>query len=449
MSEDQLKKFYFKILKLLQSKEAGNKISPNKVVEIFRECSNQNTISDLLVKLGLHDVHALVESLRGQDVRTFSTEDIPVESLVIEYLQAIFPILENQLKQTEHHTLPISVRNFLQSLHQQLKLCQDMVSGLQKKDFFPIMNALMEAYPHQNPTLKQTILTTLKKVGKPVVLALVYSLFQNRSSQHKDLPELLREMGSLSIPALCVALQYPEEPVRYSAAEVLEKMRTLESVPSFVESLQDQSWRIRKLAAYSLGELGDDRAINGLVQCLHDKNATVRLEATRSLGKLGNPSILPSLLPLLQDSDWEIRREAVETMASFGKAASAYLAKGLENDSLVVRKISARILAEIGTVEAVPALMKAISDKDISVRERVVIALGRIQGEDALVTLMKALEDKAPLVRFAAVQVIVNVGSRSTLHLLNRALKDSEAIIRQRANLAIQEILKREDKPRL
>lgn len=443
MSKNISKKFYTKILKLLQSKKYSNLgVKQNK--EILESIHKSKDFSDVLVKLGLNDIHAFIEALKG-GVNNLVTEEINPEPILFDYIELSTPILGNYLKKIEQSSIPRPAREALNILIQQNQILQIMISGVRANNFFPIMDCLIKSYPKQTPELRQLTATTLKKVGHPVVLALIQSLYHEDDSSHSDLPELLKEMGYLAIPALIIALNFPEENVRFGAAGVLMRMKAKEAVPALMESLQDPSWKVRQASAEALGELSVLRSTSALIPALRDKHAAVRLSVARALGKIKGDKVLDALLELLEDPSWEIRKEAVESIAKFGPQASGALAKALGNDSLAVRKIASRILADIGTEEAVPALMKAIYDKDISVRERAVIALGRIQKEDSVVTLMYALEDKAPLVRFAAVQVLINVGTRATLHLLTKARKDSEPVIKQRADVAIQTILKREE----
>lgn len=445
MSEVILKKFYTKILRLLQSKQAGGMNEGQiKSLKAFKDSADKGEMSEVLLQLGLHDIHAFIEALQGHGQQALDVNQVVPDKIVLDYFESILPIVEDQLHDIENVSLPPHTKKLLRNIIQHTQLLQQMFIGVQQKDFVPIMQIMINAYPKQTPAIKKQIAATLKQVGRPVVLALVHSLFRD-GGQHSELPELLREMGYLAVPALIVALYYPEEKVRYAAAEVLKKMKAREAVPSLIETLQDPSWRVRKIAAETLGEIKAPRAVSALIKSLEDKHASVRLATVRALGNLRSPQALRALIKVLEDPSWEVRRAVVEAVAKFGPSASPVLAKALENDSLVVRKIASRLLAEIGTEPCAALLMKSSQDQDISVRERSIVALGRIKGEEALVNLMYALEDKAPLVRFAAVQALTNIGSRSALPILNKAAKDPEKIIRQRANWAIEMILKREE----
>lgn len=416
------------------------------VADIFRSYTNRGDLSELLLQLGLQDVNSLIKVLQGQDPHSLDTTKVSPDKIFLEYLTSVLPLWEGQLNSMQAFALPQEMKNSLVLLHHQVQLLQTILDGANTGDFFPIVQSMIEAYPKQPPAVKKVIVTILKQVGKPVVLALMYSLYRHGEEAQGNLPEFLQEMGYLAIPALLVALNYTDEKVRRVATEILMKMKAREAVPALVGILKDQSWRVRKSSAEALGEIGSHDAIIGLIQALSDKHASVRLETVRALGKLRDPKILSALVKILDDPSWEVRRAAVEAMAKFGTSASKVLAKALENDSLVARKIAARVLADLGTQEALPALTKALYDKDISVRERAVAALGRIQGEGAIVHLMQALEDKAPLVRFAVIQVLANISNRATLPLLNKALNDPEQVIRQRAKAALEVLVKVEEK---
>ncbi len=449
MSEEILKKFYRKILSLLQEKSTASQgISPAKAMDLLKE-SQKNSASEILIKLGLYDVAGLIGSLKGQDIQDLSAEKIQCEPIALSYLEESLPVLQTYVQDLKKYPMPAGMAKCVSNIQDQLQLWEKMVQGMKQNDVFPIMYALMKAYPHQDERTKKLITITLKKIGKPVVIALVHSLYQDKDKKPTDIPDLLKEMGDLAIPALILALHYPEESVRCAAANILHKIKAKEAVPALLECCDDPSWKVRKALIEALGEIGIVESIPGLVKALKDKHAGVRLEATKALGKVQSPKILPCLLSLLKDPSWEIRKEAVESMAKFQEEANSYLAIALDNDSLVVRKIAARILAQVASKESIPYLKKAIGDQDISVRERCVMALGRIlEGEEATKLIGLALEDKAPLVRFTAIQVLMTFGERmpanSLLFLLNKATKDSDPTIRQRANIAINEILKKE-----
>lgn len=438
MSKELQYKFYSKIVRLLQSKKSST-VDEKKIAALFQEYGKKGNSSEALVNLGLDEIHNLIAALQGQGQNQGIEKD-KLQKVYGRYVSSVLPILEKQLNQLLKCPMSLGDRQALESSIDQVSQLQKMMEAIRKSDIDQVMACMISSYPKQTPEIQTVITSSLKQIGRPVVLALVDTVYKEHEQDSSELPKLLKEMGYLAIPALMVALCYPEEPVRFAAAKILKTMKAREAVPALVEALDDPSWRVRKVGVESLGEIGSNKAVEGLISALDDKHAAVRLEIVHSLGKVKDPKVLTPLLTKLDDRSWEIRHAAVESMAKQGPIASRHLAKALDNDSLVVRKIAARILADIGNEDAAPALVRAIQDKDISVREKAVMALGRIQRHQALDTLKMAIKDPAPLVRLAVVEILMDLDNQEAKTLLECALDDSEIVIQQRAKIALQSL---------
>jgi HEAT repeats len=93
-------------------------------------------------------------------------------------------------------------------------------------------------------------------------------------------------------------------------------------------------------------------AWNSLLPNLADANPSTRWEAVDELGRSKDAAVIPHLLPLLKDSD------------------------------LFVRMCVARVLADLGTLQGVPALIDALEDAEPTVRESAWNALRTLTGKD-------------------------------------------------------------------
>ena len=200
MSEELLKKFYSKVLRLVHSKQDGTseKVSP-ETIAAFKNYAEKGGASDILLKLGLNDLHALIEALKGDKNQTISEENVKTSPIFFEYLSSLLPLLSYNLSELEQHAIPHPARKIITCIQEQMQLLQKMITGVQEENIAPIMNGLIQVYPSQPPALKRLVSDTLKKLGRPVVLALIQSLYQEGSEKHSDLPELLKEMGYLAV----------------------------------------------------------------------------------------------------------------------------------------------------------------------------------------------------------------------------------------------------------
>ncbi|MBK7644054.1 MAG: HEAT repeat domain-containing protein [Planctomycetes bacterium] len=93
-------------------------------------------------------------------------------------------------------------------------------------------------------------------------------------------------------------------------------------------------------------------AWNALLPNLADANPSTRWEAVDELGRTKDPAAIEHVVPLLKDSD------------------------------LFVRMCAARVLADLGTLQGVPALIDALEDAEPTVRESAWHALQTLTGKD-------------------------------------------------------------------
>ncbi len=90
----------------------------------------------------------------------------------------------------------------------------------------------------------------------------------------------------------------------------------------------------------------------GLVEDLKSPNSGTRWNAVQALGETRDVGVLPHLAPMLQDAD------------------------------IFVRMATARILGDLGSPRAIPALIEALGDGEPSVREAAVVSLRGLAGRD-------------------------------------------------------------------
>ena len=90
----------------------------------------------------------------------------------------------------------------------------------------------------------------------------------------------------------------------------------------------------------------------------------------------------------VDDADWSMRLLAVRDLVRAGKARGAEIAKGLTDENLHVRYVSATALGILRATDAVPALEQALKDDaDALVRSQAAIALGQIESEASVALL--------------------------------------------------------------
>ena len=142
------------------------------------------------------------------------------------------------------------------------------------------------------------------------------------------------------------------------------------------------------------------------------------MEVIETLGEIGDPAAIPVLIKTLRSSDgrW-LGSRIVDALGQIGDTAAVLgLIEVLSDERWSMRQSAAYQLGEIGepAKEAVPALIKALSDEEGYVRVRAADALMKIDGSKrTLVTpvLIQLLSDENHEIRDMAVDALKKIGT--------------------------------------
>ena len=164
-----------------------------------------------------------------------------------------------------------------------------------------------------------------------------------------------------------------------------------EDIFSFLVSfLQEDTSEIRQAAAYGLGKLGDQQAVGPLRDALYDDHSDVRQEALDSLIQL---EAVEALIEALSHPDEDIRRSAVWAMVGLKDLRAVEPLIGLlKDENSSIRQVTCYALRDLGDARAVQPLIDVLSDSDKYVRKAAVDALGEIGDPRALEPLKTLLE---------------------------------------------------------
>jgi HEAT repeat protein len=150
--------------------------------------------------------------------------------------------------------------------------------------------------------------------------------------QERELARLAEETRALRDELDALALRGPAAPAATPAQAGGAGPAALARTPGGETAAQEPTWK---------SWLGD----------LASQNSGTRWQAVQSLGATGDPAVVPHLAPMLKDAD------------------------------IFVRMASARILGDLGAIEAIPALIDALEDEEASVREASLVSLRGISGQ--------------------------------------------------------------------
>ncbi len=156
----------------------------------------------------------------------------------------------------------------------------------------------------------------------------------------------------------------------------------------------------------------DGRVTGGgrLFRYLASSNPLIRQRTVQVIGRIQDPQDVAQILPLLKDGDDGVVRETVFA------------------------------LGQIGSAEAVPALLELNLAAPPETQEFVAEALGKIGGSEALGALKEMLHAFQPAVRAAAVEGLARAADPTSSHALLVALHDGDSDVVWRALYAIEKV---------
>jgi HEAT repeat protein len=279
----------------------------------------------------------------------------------------------------------------------------------------------------EDPTLPQRVESTLVKIGRPAIPALIELLDSGFDSAEFPAILALRNIGQPAIPLLIQALQSPKWIVRAGAASALMMgEQAKDATPSLIERLTsqqngEQDGFVRSqimetlganhieaqtvvpvlikllpnpVAVEALGQFGEEasRAVPDLAKLLHDRsreNESSRIATVEALLKIGQSSrsAISDLKYALTDPDYIVRYEAARTIVSLGvtqefDAAIETVLELLKSPDDTERSYAIATLEEIGLVsiqQSVAELIKTIqTDPQSNIRDKATYALIKI-----------------------------------------------------------------------
>ena len=164
--------------------------------------------------------------------------------------------------------------------------------------------------------------------------------------------------------------------------------------------------------------------------------------AVDALAEIGEPAVEPLIHTLNDESikTWSIQARAVRVLAKIGtrQAIGAMISSlGDEELSEYVRGFAAVALGETGSLDVVEPLTSALGDEKQFVRWKCAQALGMLGHEECLKGLALATRDRDQYVRAAAVQALGQIKSEESVEDLVRTLADEHWLVRLNAREAL------------
>lgn len=268
----------------------------------------------------------------------------------------------------------------------------------------PSTKRLMELAASGDPHLSELSVMALGKIGDPISMELLASLFEDDSVSG----EAVRALNSIEDPRVMDLL---------------------------LEGSQKASPKMIAACAEALGPwLGrDPRILKRILELLGHSFPPVRVSAVRGLGPQGGPEAKAALLGLIEDSDPEVAVAALQSLRNFefDEDEVQQLDAVLDSSSEPkVRASVAELLRRFPHRVAVPVLKKALRDSDARVRANAIEALHNLEGiqDRRLLALLKPMDQEGENNRVQA-NVAMALGELeppTSVRILSRLLNSTD-----------------------
>jgi len=191
-----------------------------------------------------------------------------------------------------------------------------------------------------------------------------------------------------------------------------------EDCKTYIEELSSEDPSIIREMCFRIGEDGCVEGIPYLVDLLRHNDIGVQEAAELSIRKLGGEEAVEALIPLLWEDRADIRNVAVDILRDIGSQGLDLLLDLLYEEDADIRIFVVDILGHTQSVLAARALCEILlNDPDPNVRSQAAVSLGELGFLESVSCLEKALDDEE-WVKFSAIDALKKVGSESSAEIL-------------------------------
>jgi HEAT repeat protein len=225
------------------------------------------------------------------------------------------------------------------------------------------------------------------------------------------------------------------------ATRIARLFRELGLLDHEVIGLRSRRWRRRVAAAANLGTVRVPGSFRALLPALEDRVMPVRLAAVRALGDLGTQEALAALIPMLGDLSPAVSRQTQDILAERGgKVAREIRGYVRQSGSRRGRLAAIELLGWHRAPEAARLLLELTREEDHEVRVKAVKAAAAIGDPRFLEVLHALVTDPTWEVRCHAARGLGLLGSPESAPRLRPLLRDRHWWVRYRAAEALAEL---------
>jgi len=309
-----------------------------------------------------------------------------------------------------------------------------------------------------------TILEIIYEIGDPRSAKAVLD-FMERSDSVGLICQSIKTLGklksTLALPKLVSVLkQAPEDyffekdisnvvSVTLWSLGEMKDSRSIPAILKFAQTYPQTQYLV--YIADALGKIADPRAKPLLLDLLKHRDGNVRLNAARSLKPFVESSMLKFLWVAFEnESDFEVQSAITGLIVKVD--GSAVIQKFLEllksGQNYTSQNLAEKALKTIGE-EAVPFILRALEQPDLELKVNCARVLAHIGTGQAIPKLADMAQEKNRVVQIAAIEGLGKCGDDSVLNLLTRLSISFNKSVRRSARSAKRRILLRIEQERV
>jgi HEAT repeat protein len=182
-----------------------------------------------------------------------------------------------------------------------------------------------------------------------------------------------------------------------------------------------------------------ERRLRELSQQVRHADLAERMRAVEILAQIGDAGAKKVLRTALRDADQQVCEGAQQALEAIERAEYAMRILEAPAEPPEERQKAARVLAELGSPQAVQALASAYRNPftELEVRQALTAAIGEVHNPEAEPVLFSLLAESDPHLRQVVVRALGNLGSDRVGSMLRQVL-DSDESLYVRREAAVQ-----------
>ena len=272
-------------------------------------------------------------------------------------------------------------------------------------------DALLAMVESSDPNLRQGGAKLLGDVGGEDLVPLLISLFADGNEDVRNQASLaVHQLTDRENPFLREALTDENSRISAMAIRTLGRFTDIRDIGIFIENFRAEKPEQRQEAQLAVLRLGR-AALPELhrIATDTDQQYRVRLSALEVLQGIRSPDSLDELISLLVDDDSRISGKVESVLGTYGPEAIPALSDLYRRSTAAFRVHAVRLLARIGDESAIPVLVEALADGSDEIAGLAYDALVA-EGELAWPYLRNALTAEASPSLDSALRILMNGG---------------------------------------